>query len=168
MRRHLSSTLAVAGCAFASCAFIDGPNAMAAERASLQSTETTTPARKADTMKIRLLTADGILTATLDDNAAARDFASLLPLSLTLRDHARTEKVSDLPRKLTTRGAPAGADPDVADLAYYAPWGNLAIFYRDFGYSSGLVKLGRIDAGIEKLRRARDGFVVRFERAEAP
>lgn len=24
-------------------------------------------------------------------------------------------------------------------ITYYAPWGNLAIFYRDFGYSAGLV-----------------------------
>jgi hypothetical protein len=34
---------------------------------------------------------------------------------------------------------------------YYAPWGNLAIFYRDFGYSKGLIRLGRIDSGMEAL-----------------
>jgi hypothetical protein len=39
----------------------------------------------------------------------------------------------------------------VGDITYYAPWGNLAIFYRDFGYSSGLVSLGRIESGIEAL-----------------
>jgi hypothetical protein len=39
----------------------------------------------------------------------------------------------------------------VGDIAYYAPWGSLAIFYKDFGYSNGLVKLGRIDSGIEAL-----------------
>jgi hypothetical protein len=38
-------------------------------------------------------------------------------------------------------------------IAYYAPWGSLAVLYRDFGYSEGLVKLGRIDAGVEALRR---------------
>jgi hypothetical protein len=32
----------------------------------------------------------------------------------------------------------------VGDITYYAPWGNLAIFYRDFGYSPGLVRLGHI------------------------
>jgi hypothetical protein len=35
------------------------------------------------------------ITATLDDNEIARDFASLLPLTLT--DYAATEKISDLP-----------------------------------------------------------------------
>ncbi len=91
--------------------------------------------------------------ATLEDTEAARDFAALLPLKLTLEDYNSTEKIADLPRKLSTDGAPAGVDPDVGDIAYYAPWGNLAVFYRDFGYSRGLVKLGSIDAGVETLQR---------------
>lgn len=93
------------------------------------------------------------ITATLDDSESARDFASLLPLSLTLEDYAATEKISDLPRRLSTQGVPAGITPKVGDLAYYAPWGNLAIFHKDFRYSSGLVKLGTLDAGVELLRR---------------
>lgn len=68
-----------------------------------------------------------VLTATLVDNATTRDFVSLLPLTLTLRDYAGTEKVSDLPSRLSTDGAPPGIDPTVGDITYYAPWGNLAI-----------------------------------------
>lgn len=79
------------------------------------------------TMKLNVITEDEVLTATLDDNAATRDSVSLLPLSLTLRDHAGTEKVSDLPRRLSTSGTPPGVDPELGELAYYAPWGNLAI-----------------------------------------
>lgn len=93
------------------------------------------------------------ITATLDDNETSRDFVSLLPLTLTLEDYAATEKISDLPRKLSTKGAPPGVDPSVGDIAYYAPWGNLALFHKDFGYSTGLVKLGTIDFGIEALSR---------------
>ena len=55
------------------------------------------------------------------------------------------------PKKLSTEGAPSGSGPSVGDIAYYAPWGNLAIFYREFGYSSGLVILGKIDNGIEAI-----------------
>jgi hypothetical protein len=104
-------------------------------------------------MKIQLELDGAVLTGTLEDSAAARDFASLLPLSLTLKDYAATEKVADLPRKVSTQGSPAGIDPDVGDIAYYAPWGNLAIFYKDFGYSAGLVKLGRIESGTAALQR---------------
>ncbi len=104
-------------------------------------------------MKIKISAGDTVLTATLLDNATSRDFMSLMPMTLTLKDYAATEKVSDLPRKLSTQGAPAGHDPSVGDITLYAPWGNLAIFYNDFGYASGLVLLGRIDSGIEKLSR---------------
>lgn len=103
-------------------------------------------------MKIQIHLDDNCLTATLDDNPCARDFAALLPLSLTLEDYAATEKISDLPRRLDTTGAPAGYTPRTGDLTYYAPWGNLAIFHKPFSHSSGLVFLGRLDEGVERMR----------------
>jgi hypothetical protein len=106
---------------------------------------------RTDDMDITLTLVDTELTATLVDSETTEDFLSLLPLTLTLSDYRETEKISDLPRRLSTAGAPEGLDPEVGDITYYAPWGNLAIFYRDFDYSPGLVKLGRIDSGIEAL-----------------
>jgi hypothetical protein len=112
-------------------------------------------AQDTNTMKIRF-TVDGkeLATATLMDNATARDFLSLLPLTVALKDYAATEKITYLPRKLSTRDAPAGSDPSVGDIAYYSPWGNLAIFYKDAPYAKGLLPLGRIDSSIEVLRAA--------------
>jgi len=107
--------------------------------------------RETSTMKIRLTVNGKTMTARLDDTPIARDFLSLLPITLTLEDYAATEKISYLPRKLSTAGASAGSDPSIGDITYYAPWGNLAIFYKDFGYASGLIRLGRIDSGIEAL-----------------
>jgi len=43
--------------------------------------------------------------------------------------------------------------PGPGDIAYYARWGNLAIFIKDFGYSRGLVRLGRIESGLDALQR---------------
>ncbi|TMH47346.1 MAG: hypothetical protein E6H59_03780 [Betaproteobacteria bacterium] len=106
---------------------------------------------RTSTMKIRLTINGKAINATLIDNATAKDFLTLLPMTLTLEDYAATEKISYLPRKLSTAGAPAGSDPSVGDVTYYAPWGNLAIFYRDFRYSTGLIQLGRIDSGIQAL-----------------
>ncbi len=57
----------------------------------------------------------------------------------------RTPGLSDLPRRLSTDGAPPGWDPEVGDIAYYAPWGNLAIYYKDFRYSEGVIKLATIE-----------------------
>lgn len=102
-------------------------------------------------MKISIKVKDKTVTATLIDNKTTQDFISLLPLTLALEDYARTEKISDLPERLSTEDAPSGSDPAIGDIAYYAPWGNLAIFYRDFGYANGLVILGKIDSGVEAL-----------------
>ena len=104
-------------------------------------------------MKIRIDVNGTPVTATLDDNETLRDFVSLLPLKLTLEDYNSTEKISNLPKKLSTKDAPAGIDPSIGDIAYYAPWGNLAIFYKDFAYSRGLVKLGRIDSRTDVFDR---------------
>jgi hypothetical protein len=116
---------------------------------TVQTTERS-PERE-DSMKIRITLEDTELTATLVDSQTAQDFIALLPLTITLEDYAGTEKVSNLPRRLTTEGAPSGSDPYVGDITYYAPWGNLAIFYRDFGYANGLVILGKFDSDIEVL-----------------
>jgi hypothetical protein len=102
-------------------------------------------------LKIRLTINGKAISATLITDATAKDFLSLLPITLTLDDYAATEKIANLPRKLSTAGAPPGSDPSVGDIAYYAPWGNLAIFYRDSLYARGLIPLGRIDSGIEAL-----------------
>lgn len=95
-----------------------------------------------------------VMTAVMYNNAAASDFLALLPLSLTLADYAGTEKISDLPKRLSTSDAPVGYNPCVGELTYYAPWGNLAIFYKGFVYSSGLVALGKIQSDIKPLKVA--------------
>jgi hypothetical protein len=122
--------------------------------ASRQPTTRATSAQQEKVMKVRMTIEGTTVTATLDDNGTARDFASLLPMTLTLKDYAATEKISDLPKKLSTHGAPRSYKPIAGDITYYAPWGNLALFYKDGKDSSGLVRLGSIDTGVEPLRRA--------------
>ncbi|MBF2025595.1 MAG: hypothetical protein IGS48_02350 [Oscillatoriales cyanobacterium C42_A2020_001] len=107
---------------------------------------------QANRMKINIRVGNEVVTVTLIDSKTTQDFISLLPLTLTLEDYANTEKISNLPRRLSTDDAPAGSDPAVGDIAYYAPWGNLAMYYNDFGYSNGLVILGKIDGDIRALK----------------
>lgn len=108
-------------------------------------------------MRIRITAKDQSFTAVLEDSETARDLVSLLPIEVTLDDYNQTEKVAGLPRRLSTAGAPDGTDPVVGDIAYYAPWGNLAIYYRDFAYSRGLVRLGRIGDDAAALGAMRPG-----------
>ena len=118
-------------------------------------------------MKIRIKVGDAEIIATMLDNDTSRGFVALLPLTLTLKDYNGTKKVSDLPQKLSTKDAPSGHDPSVGDITYYAPWGNLAIFYKDFGYANGLVNIGHIESGVETLGHIQGDFTITVELTEA-
>lgn len=39
--------------------------------------------------------------------------------------------------------SPSGTDASPGDICLYAPWGNLAIFYKSHGHANGLVRLSR-------------------------
>ncbi|MEZ0206463.1 MULTISPECIES: cyclophilin-like fold protein [Ideonella] len=56
-----------------------------------------------------------------------------------------------------------GFTPAPGDLAYYAPWGNLAFFYRGAPHASGLVRLGRLLGDVKALQVLPSG-TVRVER----
>ncbi|PUA18238.1 hypothetical protein C7W93_13290 [Glaciimonas sp. PCH181] len=113
-------------------------------------------------MKIRLTVDGQSAIATLYDNSTARDFASLLPLTLTMEDYASIERVSNLPRKLSKDGAPDGMTPLAGELTHYAPWGNLAIFIKGRSYSKDLFPLGRVDEGLPILAQS-GPYKVRIE-----
>ncbi|RML41059.1 hypothetical protein ALQ95_03614 [Pseudomonas syringae pv. ribicola] len=113
-------------------------------------------------MNISMFAGDKVVMFHLEDSATTRDFVAMLPLELTLEDYAATEKIGTLPRKLDVSGAAAGSTPVQGDIAYYAPWGNLAIYHKGFEYSPGLVSLGRVESGIETIRKP-GAVAVRFE-----
>lgn len=104
-------------------------------------------------MKVEIVVNGETATATLYDTPTGRDFASLLPLSLTLQDYADIERISDLPRRLSTAQAPEGMTPEAGDIAFYAPWGNLAIFVHGRPYAHSLIPVGKIDSGLPVLQR---------------
>lgn len=93
---------------------------------------------------ITITVGDATLHAELEQHPAARAFERLLPLTLSMEDYVGKEKIGFLPHKLATQGLQAFGNEAVGDLAYYAPWGNLALFYQPYRYSRGLVRLGRI------------------------
>lgn len=100
---------------------------------------------------IELASGNNRWKAQIDDTPAARDFIAQLPLELTLKDFAGSEKIANLPRPLKREGSPSAITPKAGDIAFYAPWGNLAIFYRDGHHSPGLISLGQIDGDIAAL-----------------
>ena len=101
---------------------------------------------------------------SLDDNQASRDFLEMLPLTLTFEDFNSTEKIATLPNELSTEVQPSGYTPEIGDFAYYAPWGNISVFYKDFRYSNSLYKLGTLESGADIFGNMNEDFEVTIER----
>ncbi len=102
-------------------------------------------------MKIQFAFDSHVFTATLLDEAPAQELAAMLPLDLTIEDYSTNEKIAYLPRKLTRRANASFGNEAPGDLCYYAPWGNLVLYYAAYHYSPGLIRLGRLDDGVQPL-----------------
>jgi hypothetical protein len=96
---------------------------------------------------------------TLDGSAAARDLIDQLPVTLRMHDHGAVEKTGLLPEPLSVKGQPSGADPEVADIGYYAPGNDLVFYYGDQSYFPGIVVLGRMDERAAERLASMDGSI---------
>jgi len=103
------------------------------------------------------------LTARLYDNATARSFITQLPLTVDMDDYAGAEKIFYPQEKLSTSERHTVSDPAIGDINVYAPWGNIAIFYKNYSASRELIRIGRIEEGIEVLSRPGKVNNVTFE-----
>ena len=112
-----------------------------------------TTTKHTSAVKIKLTIDNKILTATLADNATARDFASLLPLTLTMNDLFRREKFGHLPRATSDQGKRTHTY-EIGDIAYWSPGPDVAIYYHHDGEQipdPGIIVIGKIDSGVAPL-----------------
>lgn len=98
-----------------------------------------------DQTRIKLTVNHQEVVIRLYDHPVSRDLLTLLPLTLTFKDYVNEEKISYLPRELV-REEVQGNSGRRDDFTYFAPWGNLAIFYNGKQQgSNGLIILGTIE-----------------------
>ncbi|MCC8166007.1 MAG: hypothetical protein LIQ31_07620 [Planctomycetes bacterium] len=96
------------------------------------------------------------------DHPTTRALLAQLPLTLTFKDFAGKEKIGYLAERLPTDG---GSAITSGDFAYYAPWGNVAIFYSGSGRADGsLIILGTMESGKSELAAMRSDFTMTLER----
>ena len=104
---------------------------------------------------VLLTVGDTTVPGQLWDNAAARDLAARLPVTLTFSDYDAVEKTARLEPPLTMDGMPAGDDPSAGEIGWYAPGSVLVLYYGDVGYWNGIARLGTVDD--EGIRLLADG-----------
>lgn len=84
----------------------------------------------------------------LNDSTAADSLYEQLPLTIEVEDYSTNEKIFYPPEELDTSNSPM-AQGGAGTLAYYAPWGDVVMFYGDYGENSSLFELGQAVLGGE-------------------
>lgn len=104
-------------------------------------------------MQIKVQSGNHTVIYQLNDTQAAKELYAQLPLSIKVENYGSNEKIFYTAKKLNTVNAPL-ANAQKGTLAYYAPWGNVVMFYEAFGRGNSLYELGQAISGtadIEKL-----------------
>lgn len=125
---------------------------------SIEKEEETEPAentsegiqQEEDSMQIQVESDGNTIVFELNDSQAARELYEQLPLSIEVEDYSTNEKIFYPPEELDVSDAPL-AEAGAGTLAYYAPWGDVVMFYEDFGGAGGLYELGEAVSGAEYI-----------------
>lgn len=102
--------------------------------------------------KIRIQSRDGQnIVFRLNNSPASQSLYEQLPLSVQIEDYSDNEKIFYPPKELDTDSTPLAEGPP-GTLAYYAPWGDVAVFYGECQGASGLYEIGEIVSGRDQIR----------------
>ncbi len=115
------------------------------DNTTINPTETnpTDSTNTSESMKLKITINKTAFTATLQDNASAKAFKALLPLTLTMNELNNNEKYADLPNSLPTNASNPRTIQN-GDLMLYGK-NVLVLFYKTFSTSYSYTKIGRID-----------------------
>jgi len=168
VRRQTAAVLAIASlvAVLAGCS-TESPTA--GSNTTVPSTVVSAPSASNSSVRIVLRFGDEFATATLSDTPAAREFATMLPLQLKLRDPMGQAKSGPLPRPIDAAGGEPVFDPAVGEIYYSANSSTFAIFYDDLGQSipdPGLVRLGTVDTRTDRIAEAGNRFTVQIYLAD--
>lgn len=86
----------------------------------------------------------------LNGSGAAAALYAQLPLTVQVENFSSNEKIF-YPAELPLTDTPHPAEPEAGVLAYYAPWGNVVMFYDSFRPNGDLYELGHAVAGTDQI-----------------
>ena len=115
-----------------------------------ETTSSETEENDMESTQITVTCGDLQVVYELNDSPAAQSLLSQLPLTVAVEDFSTNEKVFYPPQELDTSDTPL-AEGGAGTLAYYAPWGDVVLFYDSFSANSSLFELGEAVSGVENI-----------------
>ena len=103
-------------------------------------------------MQINVRANGNTIVFELNDSQAAKDLYKQLPLSVQVENFSKNEKIFYPSASLDVSNTPLASGGGAGVIAYYAPWGDVVMYYGNFGSASGLYQLGRIVSGSEYIK----------------
>lgn len=100
--------------------------------------------------QIRILAGEKTVVFELNGSAAAESLYQQLPLTVEVENYSDNEKIFYPPEKLDLTDTPQAAS-GAGTLAYYAPWGDVVMFFGEYSPNSQLYELGRVVSGSEDI-----------------
>lgn len=114
-------------------------------------------------MKVKITLDSGVYSATLANNPTSQSFWQKLPIEEKLDNYGHNEKILYLNDKLSIENAPSAYTSKTGDITYYAPWGNIAMFFDKGAYAPGLIYMGKFHGDLTALTHSTQ---IKFEREE--
>ena len=115
-----------------------------------ETTSSETEETDMESAQIAVTCGDLQVVYALNDSPAAQGLLSQLPLTVEVEDFSTNEKVFYPPQELDTSDTPL-AEGGAGTLAYYAPWGDVVLFYDSFSANGSLFELGEAVSGAENI-----------------
>lgn len=115
-----------------------------------ETTSSETEETDMESAQIAVTCGDLQVVYALNDSPAAQSLLSQLPLTVEVEDFSTNEKVFYPPQELDTANTPL-AEGGAGTLAYYAPWGDVVLFYDSFSANGSLYGLGEAVSGAEDI-----------------
>ena len=107
---------------------------------------------KEETMQISVKSSDYEIIYELNDSQAAKELYSQLPLTLEVEPFSNNEMTFYPPEKLSVNNTPL-SDGTIGSLSYYAPWGDVVMFYAPCSPNGSLYGLGAAISGVDNISK---------------
>ena len=114
-------------------------------------------------MKIQATSGENHAVIVMENNATAKDFLSILPVTVKFEEIHSREKYGDIDRHLEEKDARVKTY-EVGEFVYWDKGPGVAVFYRQGNneISDGIIRIGHIESGMELFEAPHD-IEVRFE-----
>lgn len=103
-------------------------------------------------MKIRFTDGTNEVIVLLNDSKPSESLVAQLPFTFDFEDYAHNEKNGTVPEKLTT-DKNFEAECPKGSLGYFAPWGNLCLFFEVAPAYPGQYVLGTVEGNPDDIKK---------------